>query len=68
MAELLGRQNNVGFQYYGERLKASRKILQASLNAREVGATWSGLLDSQVLELMRKIAKMPGGFYESVNG
>jgi hypothetical protein len=68
MAELLGRQNNVGFQYYGERLKASRRVLQASLNAREISTTWNDLLDSQTMQLVRKIAENPQDFYESVNG
>ncbi|KAI0746356.1 cytochrome P450 [Daedaleopsis nitida] len=45
IAELLGRQNNIGFLYYGERLKQSRKVLHAMLNAKAVPCLWDELLD-----------------------
>ncbi|PBK86351.1 cytochrome P450 [Armillaria gallica] len=59
MVELLGRQNNVGFTYYGERLKKLRKVLQRSLNLRIVSTFWSDLLDEQSRELCFALLRSP---------
>ncbi|EED79607.1 predicted protein [Postia placenta Mad-698-R] len=66
MAELLGRQNNVGFQYYGERLKRSRKVLHAALNPDAIANKWSELLDTQSIKLMRQLASDPSAFYSHI--
>ena len=68
MAELLGRQKNVGFQYYGERLKRSRRVLHNALNANIVGTTWAGLLESQSVALLRGFLRSPETFYIDVGG
>lgn len=59
MAELLGRQNNVGITYYGERLKKLRKALHKSLNPRTVSVSWGSLLDKNSLELCSSLAQSP---------
>ena len=66
MAELLGRQKNVGFQYYGERLKQSRKVLHSALNAIAIGSTWANLLDSQSVELLNGFLRTPDSFYTDI--
>ena len=66
MAELLGRQNNVGFQYYGDRLIRSRKLLHGSLNATAVGTTWAQLLQEQSSQLLRRFKTSPKTFYDDV--
>ncbi|THH06109.1 hypothetical protein EW146_g9716 [Bondarzewia mesenterica] len=66
MAELLGRQHNVGFQYYGDRLKKSRRILHASLSVNSVSATWHGLLDAQSAKLVQSFLISPQTFYDDV--
>ncbi|KAK0460550.1 cytochrome P450 [Desarmillaria tabescens] len=59
MMELLGRQNNVGFTFYGERLKKLRKVLQRSLNSRIFSAFWSDLLNEKSLELCYALLQSP---------
>ncbi|KAK0224205.1 cytochrome P450 [Armillaria fumosa] len=59
MAELLGRQNNVGMTYYGERLKRLRKALHKSLNLRTLSASWGSLLDTNSLELCSSLSQSP---------
>lgn len=59
MAELLGRQNNVGFTYYGERLKRLRKALHRSLNPRTLSASWGSLLDTHSLDLCSSLSQSP---------
>ncbi|GJE90537.1 cytochrome P450 [Phanerochaete sordida] len=66
MADLLGRQNNVGFQYYGERLKQSRKILNHSLNPSAVRDIWAALLEESSTGLMQRFLKSPDTFYHNV--
>ena len=66
MAELLGRQDNIGFQYYGDRLKRSRKALYASLNHSVVGKEWGQLLDAYSLRMIRRFLASPGNFYNDV--
>ena len=66
MAELLGRQKNIGFQYYGERLKQSRKVLHSALNSNAIESTWESLLDSQSIELLDVFLRSPEMFYTEV--
>ncbi|KAJ7223155.1 cytochrome P450 [Mycena pura] len=68
MAELLGRQDNVGFTYYGERLKKMRKELHAALSAGVLVGIWGALLDRESLHLCQALlnAKAPDAFYDSV--
>ncbi|TBU28072.1 cytochrome P450 [Dichomitus squalens] len=68
MAELLGRQKNVGFQYYGERLKRSRRVLHNALNTTAIGTTWKGLLNSQSVALLQAFLRSPDTFYTDVGG
>ncbi|EKM50921.1 uncharacterized protein PHACADRAFT_103842 [Phanerochaete carnosa HHB-10118-sp] len=67
MADLLGRQKNVGFQYYGERLKQSRKVLHSSLNANVIRTTWNGILGEYSSKLMLRFLESPETFYEDVH-
>ncbi|EIM81805.1 cytochrome P450 [Stereum hirsutum FP-91666 SS1] len=66
MAELMGRQNNVGFTYYGERLQRLRKTLHASLNTKAVTDTWSNMLEAQSLALCRHLFRSPTSFVDSI--
>ncbi|KAJ8086075.1 hypothetical protein PM082_004894 [Marasmius tenuissimus] len=59
MVELLGRDNNVGFTYYGERLKKLRGVLHKSLNPHALSEQWSHLLDEQSLELCNALLGSP---------
>lgn len=66
MAELLGRQNNVGFQYYGERLKKCRRVLHGALSQTAVSTTWGQFIDEQSVKLLRKVGLAPESFYSDV--
>ncbi|KAJ7127113.1 cytochrome P450 [Mycena epipterygia] len=66
MAELLGRQDNVGFTYYGDRLKKMRRELHGALSANVVVDSWGGLFDTQSALLCRAFLESPGSFYDSV--
>ncbi|KAF9028099.1 cytochrome P450 [Rhodocollybia butyracea] len=66
MAELLGRQHNVGFTYYGERLKKMRAVLHFSLSKRHISTVWGDLLDSQSLCLCHDLFRLQQGFYDTV--
>ncbi|KAH7903031.1 cytochrome P450 [Hygrophoropsis aurantiaca] len=58
MIDLIGRQNNVGFTYYGERLKASRKVLHAALNPR-TRCQWAPLLEEGTSTVLRHLLDSP---------
>ncbi|KAI0764646.1 cytochrome P450 [Fomes fomentarius] len=66
MAELLGRDKNVGFQYYGERLKRSRKALHGSLNQTAITQTWGAFLDFETTYLLRRLYGSPDSLYDSL--
>ncbi|KAM5543801.1 hypothetical protein V8D89_002418 [Ganoderma adspersum] len=66
MAELLGRQKNIGFQYYDERLKHSRKVLHSALNVNAIGSTWANLFDSHSIELLDGFLRTPDSFYTDI--
>ena len=66
LANLLGRQDNVGFAFYGNRLKKMRKVLHTSLNARAIPIHWGGLLDAHSLNLVRSLLESPETFYEDI--
>ncbi|OBZ74344.1 O-methylsterigmatocystin oxidoreductase [Grifola frondosa] len=55
MVELLGRQNNVGFTYYGERLKRMRRALHGALNINIVNDTWISLGHPSVESNMQEL-------------
>ena len=55
MGELLGRTNNVGFQYYGERLKKTRKLLKSQLDVDAMKG-WHSLLDESAFKLVESFA------------
>ncbi|KAI0759412.1 cytochrome P450 [Trametes elegans] len=67
MAELLGRQNNVGFQYYGDRLRRSRKVLHAALNPGTVSHRWLALLDEHAMQLIRQFQASPHTCYTDIH-
>ncbi|KAH7905192.1 cytochrome P450 [Hygrophoropsis aurantiaca] len=58
MIDLIGRQNNVGFTYYGENLKASRKLLHAALNPR-TRCQWAPLLEKETSTVLRHLLNSP---------
>jgi hypothetical protein len=64
MAELLGRQNNVGFQYYGDRLKHCRRALHNVLNSNVISHYWGRLMDEESVHLNHRFYLSPGSFYE----
>ena len=66
MIELLGRQDNVGFTYYGERLKKMRVVLHFSLNKPNISTVWADLLDNQSLSLCRDLHSASESFYSAV--
>lgn len=66
MAELLGRQNNIGFTYYGDRHRRLRAALHLALSSAAIEKDWSSLLDSQSRILARSIYDSPSSFYDSV--
>lgn len=66
MAEILGRQRNVGFQYYGDKLIKSRKLLRESLNASAVSSTWSSVIDRESIRLLHRFRDSEETFYEDV--
>ncbi|KIK58869.1 hypothetical protein GYMLUDRAFT_245651 [Collybiopsis luxurians FD-317 M1] len=66
MAELLGRHNNVGFTYYGPRLKKLRRILHKSLNPVVLSKSWAYLLKQQSTELCWALSENPDNGYHVV--
>ncbi|KAI0316476.1 cytochrome P450 [Amylostereum chailletii] len=56
MAELTGRQNNVGFSYYSDRLQRMRRVLHASLNVQAVERLWGGLIEEHSVGLVQAIS------------
>ncbi|KAG5729920.1 O-methylsterigmatocystin oxidoreductase, partial [Termitomyces sp. T112] len=66
MAELLGRQNNVGFTYYGKRLKDFRKVLYKSLNPPVILECWNDLLHEQSRELCQSLLVEPERFRDII--
>jgi hypothetical protein len=64
MVELLGRQDNIGFTYYGERLKKMRKLLHSTVFTG-VSDKWGALLDDHSAILCRAVVESPTTFYEA---
>lgn len=64
MAELLGHHKNVGFQYYGERLKRSRKALHGSLNRTAMTQTWGAFLDFETTYLLCRLYNSSDSLYD----
>lgn len=63
MAELMGRQENVGFQRYSERHRRARKLLHGVLSAGALADEWGVLLDKQSKRLLRFLRDSPENFY-----
>ncbi|KAJ3776759.1 cytochrome P450 [Lentinula raphanica] len=66
MAELMGRQNNVGFTFYGNRLREMRRIMHSLLNSTAVNSHWSHLIESQSLELVHRLLNSPDTFEQEI--
>ncbi|KAH9846774.1 cytochrome P450 [Lenzites betulinus] len=66
MAELLGRQNNIGFQYYNKRLRQARRVLHGALNPHAITNVWGRLLDAHSSKLLRRFLASPETFYADV--
>ncbi|KAH7921938.1 cytochrome P450 [Leucogyrophana mollusca] len=58
MVDLIGRQDNVGFTYYGQNLKASRKLLHAALNPG-ARSRWGPLLEQETLAVVKHLLDCP---------
>ncbi|KAI6045313.1 cytochrome P450 [Pisolithus marmoratus] len=54
MADLIGRQDNVGFTYYSEKLKTARRLLHSGLGP-QTQATWGAMLEEQTLMLLKQL-------------
>lgn len=65
MADLIGRQDNVGFTYYGENLKIARKLLHSALGPLSKGK-WGSMLEDQTLGLLRQLVASPQAWEISV--
>lgn len=65
MADLIGRQDNVGFTYYGENLKIARKLLHSALGPLSKG-NWGPMLEDQTLSLLRQLVASPQAWEISV--
>ncbi|TFY57490.1 hypothetical protein EVG20_g8528 [Dentipellis fragilis] len=59
MADLLGRQDNVGFTQYGERLRKGRRFLHSALNERYLldQDGWGDFLVAHSLALLRMMVE-----------
>ncbi|KAA1478269.1 cytochrome P450 [Dentipellis sp. KUC8613] len=59
MADLLGRQDNVGFTQYGERLRKGRRFLHSALNERYLldQDGWGNFLGAHSLALLRMMVE-----------
>ncbi|KJA22860.1 hypothetical protein HYPSUDRAFT_1083859 [Hypholoma sublateritium FD-334 SS-4] len=66
MAELIGRQSNVGFTYYGERLKRFREVLRKPLNIQSISLFWGPYLEEQSYNLCQSLFKDSEQFYALV--
>lgn len=66
MAELLGRDQNVGFLPYGKRLQQCRRILSGAFKHSAVQNHWKDLLEFQSTELVRCLLSSPNTFFEDV--
>jgi hypothetical protein len=59
MIDMIGRQNNVGFTYYGEKLRASRKLLHTSLGAAARNE-WKPMIEEGCIDAMKLLVDNPG--------
>lgn len=67
MAELLGRQDNVGFQYYGASLKRARRAMHGPLGGAAVEGVWAPLLETWADAIVRGIREGgEDGWYDAV--
>lgn len=56
MAELLGRTENVGFTYYGARLRRKRTLLQAEFGSHK-RSQWGPMIEQAVDTLLMEWSK-----------
>lgn len=66
MAELLGRQANVGFMYYGKAHKMARKALHGAMDAHVLSTKWSDFLDERSTAISRHLLRSPDTFYDHI--
>ncbi len=64
MMDLIGRQDNLGFQRYGDRLKKSRKLLHDTLSNRHVNH-WSGMVEDECNAFLQGLLN-PKGIEEQI--
>ncbi|KAF5370310.1 hypothetical protein D9758_006886 [Tetrapyrgos nigripes] len=57
MARLIGRQNNVAFTPYGEKLKTARRFLISTLGQKQI-TNWGALLDKEVTLVMKNLLEL----------
>ncbi|OJA16740.1 hypothetical protein AZE42_09319 [Rhizopogon vesiculosus] len=58
MVDLIGRQNNVGFTYFGDKLRTSRKLLHASLGTAARNE-WKPMIEEGCVDVMKLLADKP---------
>lgn len=56
MADLIGRQDNVGFTYYSEKLRTARRLLHSGLGLQNK-AIWGTMLEEQTLTLLKQLTE-----------
>lgn len=66
MAELIGRQKNVGFQYYGDRLRSTRTALNREMHATVLSKLWTDMLHEQSDKLIRRLFDSPEMFFDDI--
>lgn len=66
MAQLLGRDQNVGFLQYGTRLQQSRRLLSGAFKHNAVLSYWKDLLEIKSTELVHCLLSSPKTFFEDV--
>ncbi|KAG5651398.1 hypothetical protein H0H81_008780 [Sphagnurus paluster] len=58
--------SNVGFTYYGDRLKKLRKVLQKALHSGMLLESWSDLMDDESRRLCSALLSAPEHFRDAV--
>ncbi|KAF5354610.1 hypothetical protein D9757_012338 [Collybiopsis confluens] len=66
MMNLIGRQDNVGFQRYGPRLKKCRKLLHDALSVRSI-PEWIGRVQVECDSLLAGLLRKPHGVESAVH-
>lgn len=66
MAALAGRQNNLTFMGYTERLRKARAIIQASVNPRS-HREWGPMLEDETFKAIENIIRDPAPWQDHIN-